>query len=243
MFRRLLLSTVCLMLSLPSFADSTSAAHPPTDTTLITNPPRDATGTVLISIKTFLYQPAHFQIKPGDTVRWINAEKRQYHNVWFESLGEPEPPYFFPGEFYERRFDTAGTFPYHCGPHPQMTGSVVVTASEAAPTRPHQDDGQARHWAEAEAYCAALELAGQTDWRLPSVEELQQALRLDPATTAAYWSSTAGLDTRQNPDLVRMLHEYGMGASFEQKYAWWVSATTQTSALKTARYLVRCVRP
>ena len=37
------------------------------------------------------------EIRVGDTVTWENAEKRQYHSVWFESLDAEEPDYIFPG--------------------------------------------------------------------------------------------------------------------------------------------------
>jgi plastocyanin/mono/diheme cytochrome c family protein len=79
-----------------------------------------------IEIKKFKFSPAEITIVVGDTVRWINKERRQYHSVWFEKLAEPEPQYFFPNEFYERSFDKVGDFPYRCGPHPKMTGVVHV---------------------------------------------------------------------------------------------------------------------
>jgi plastocyanin len=64
----------------------------------------------------------------GQTITWENREKRQYHSVWFEALGEAEPEdYLFPEDTYERSFDKSGTFPYRCGPHPEMTGTVTVT--------------------------------------------------------------------------------------------------------------------
>jgi formylglycine-generating enzyme required for sulfatase activity len=105
-----------------------------------------------------------------------------------------------------------------------------------------QDDGQLRTWEEATRYCA--ELGPETGWRLPLAEELQQAFAAGLAIGAqhSYWSGSSGLDTRQNPDIVRMLHEYGMEAGFEQKYAWRSNPTEHTSAAKTERYLVRCVR-
>ncbi|OQX30858.1 MAG: plastocyanin [Candidatus Sedimenticola endophacoides] len=82
--------------------------------------------TVEVAIVKFAFTPAELTIKAGDTVRWVNKEKRQYHSVWFEQQGEPEPPYFFPGESVERTFDTAGEFPYRCGPHPMMRGVIRV---------------------------------------------------------------------------------------------------------------------
>lgn len=81
----------------------------------------------LIVMQKFSFQPELIQVKAGTTIRWENQEKRQYHSVWFESLGEPEPvDYIFPGESYERRFDKPGHYPYRCGPHPQMRGVVEV---------------------------------------------------------------------------------------------------------------------
>jgi plastocyanin len=82
---------------------------------------------VVVIIKDFKFIPEQVTVKPGQTIRWENHEKRQYHSVWFEQLGEEEPAdYLFPQDSYERRFDAAGNFPYRCGPHPEMLGSVVV---------------------------------------------------------------------------------------------------------------------
>jgi plastocyanin len=79
-----------------------------------------------VEILKFKFIPEEITIKAGETIRWTNMEKRQYHSVWFEQSGDPEPPYFFPGETYERSFDKPGTYPYRCGPHPKMTGTVIV---------------------------------------------------------------------------------------------------------------------
>ena len=81
----------------------------------------------IVNIKDFKFIPQEITIKRGETVRWNNIEKRQYHSVWFEALGEEEPDYIFPDEYYEREFKETGTFPYRCGPHPKMTGKVHVT--------------------------------------------------------------------------------------------------------------------
>ena len=82
----------------------------------------------LVIIKDFKFIPQQITIKRGQTLSWENHEKRQYHSVWFEALGEEEPEdYLFPDESYEREFKEAGTFPYRCGPHPEMTGTVHVT--------------------------------------------------------------------------------------------------------------------
>ena len=80
-----------------------------------------------VIIKDFKFIPQEITIKRGQTINWGNREKRQYHSVWFEALGEEEPDYIFPDESYEREFKQKGSFPYRCGPHPKMTGTVHVT--------------------------------------------------------------------------------------------------------------------
>ncbi|WP_196140178.1 plastocyanin/azurin family copper-binding protein [Aliikangiella sp. G2MR2-5] len=81
---------------------------------------------VEVSILKYQFIPQVIVIKPGQTVRWTNQEKRQYHSVWFEKSGEPEPDYFFPDETYEKVFKESGEFDYRCGPHPEMIGKVIV---------------------------------------------------------------------------------------------------------------------
>ena len=81
----------------------------------------------LVIIKDFKFIPQEITIKRNQTLRWENQEKRQFHSVWFEALGEEEPDdYLFAGDSYERTFNTTGSFPYRCGPHPEMTGIVHV---------------------------------------------------------------------------------------------------------------------
>ena len=97
-------------------------------TTLSFNPSAFAgEDAVLVIIKDYKFIPAEITIKKGQTIRWENQEKRQYHSVWFETLGEEEPEdYLFPEDEYLRAFDQAGEFPYRCGPHPEMLGTVTV---------------------------------------------------------------------------------------------------------------------
>ena len=85
-----------------------------------------ASETIVVEIRKFKFIPQHITIKAGTTIHWINKEKRQYHSVWFESSGEPEPDYIFPEESFDKIFSKMGTYPYRCGPHPEMTGSVKV---------------------------------------------------------------------------------------------------------------------
>ena len=74
---------------------------------------------LLIVIKDYKFIPQEITIVQGQTLRWENREKRQYHSVWFEALGEEEPEdYLFPEDTYERVFSKPGVYPYRCGPSP-----------------------------------------------------------------------------------------------------------------------------
>jgi len=79
-----------------------------------------------IEIKKFKFIPQELTIKVGQTIKWTNKEKRQYHSVWFEKAGDPEPDYIFPDESYSKTFSKPGVYPYRCGPHPKMIGTITV---------------------------------------------------------------------------------------------------------------------
>jgi len=96
------------------------------------------------------------------------------------------------------------------------------------------DDGQTKNWDAANQYCDDLVLGGRSDWRLPSMDELQTLIdfsRHDPAMGLAffcrsgnYWSSTS-------------LDGYSEGAwfvDFSYGYTDWRT--------KSQSYYVRCVR-
>lgn len=101
-----------------------------------------------------------------------------------------------------------------------------------------QDDavGSEMTWADAIEHCAALNLGGYNDWRLPNIIELKSIIVREnrPAIYDAfefvdsagfYWSSTtnAGDDTR------------AWYASFQFGYSWPRNS-------KSASHYVRCVR-
>lgn len=86
-----------------------------------------AAETVEILIQDYKFTPALMTVKAGTTVKWINREKRSTHSVLFSGPGGFESERLFPGESWQRRFDTPGSYPYGCGPHPEMKGAIVVT--------------------------------------------------------------------------------------------------------------------
>ena len=79
-----------------------------------------------ITILKYKFIPEVLEIKKGQTIRWTNIEKRQYHSVWFEKNAEKESDYLFPGDMLQKTFDQSGEFEYRCGPHPEMIGKIIV---------------------------------------------------------------------------------------------------------------------
>lgn len=63
------------------------------------------------------------RIAAGQSVRWVNGDPVE-HSVSFDV--EPGSPLIPPNASYIHRFDKPGTYPYHCTPHPFMTGVVIV---------------------------------------------------------------------------------------------------------------------
>jgi plastocyanin len=82
---------------------------------------------VEVKIEKMQFVPQHLKIQAGTTVIWVNMEKRNNHSVFFQQESLPESDRLFPGETWQRVFDKPGMFPYICGPHPEMTGTVEVT--------------------------------------------------------------------------------------------------------------------
>ena len=85
--------------------------------------------TVEVVIQSYRFEPKLVHIKVGDTVKWINKEMRTSHSVVFSAEQKVESERFFPDESWQGRFTVSGRFPYHCGPHPEMTGVVEVGGS------------------------------------------------------------------------------------------------------------------
>ncbi|MDP1611848.1 MAG: plastocyanin/azurin family copper-binding protein [Sulfuritalea sp.] len=85
-----------------------------------------AQQTVEVTIQDYKFQPAEVRIKVGDTVKWINREKRTSHSVLFPAENGLESERMFPLEHWQRTFTQPGSYRYRCGPHEEMQGLVLV---------------------------------------------------------------------------------------------------------------------
>jgi plastocyanin len=91
--------------------------------------PADALGAnkVVIALRNFAFLPDTIYIAAGTTVTWVNCELpgNDAHTTTADG-GTWTSGFLGRGESYSRLFGQAGTFDYHCEPHPFMTGVVVV---------------------------------------------------------------------------------------------------------------------
>lgn len=88
-------------------------------------PPSGWAGEIEVGIAEYRFEPARLKVSAGDTVRWVNREKRTSHSVLFLREGS-ESDRLMPGDSWARTFPNPGLYPYSCGPHPEMKGMIEV---------------------------------------------------------------------------------------------------------------------
>jgi amicyanin len=81
-----------------------------------------------VTIKDYAFSPANITVKVGTKVTWTNDDSVG-HTVTADdpSSDAPASGTFGKGETYSFTFNKAGTYDYHCEPHPYMKGTVTVT--------------------------------------------------------------------------------------------------------------------
>jgi plastocyanin len=83
-----------------------------------------------VSIVDFAFDPAAVEIPVGATVTWTNTGAAPHTAT--ASDGTFDSGQLAPGATFSHTFNAAGTFPYICQIHPQMTGTVTVVDAAAA---------------------------------------------------------------------------------------------------------------
>ena len=84
-------------------------------------------NTTIVQIVNFAFVPAEIRVPQGGSVTWVYCEppETDLHNT-VSDTGVWDAPLLDIGESFTFRFDEAGSFPYHCAPHPFMKGTVLV---------------------------------------------------------------------------------------------------------------------
>ncbi len=90
-------------------------------------------GTFCMTATTFT--PTTLTAAVGATVTWQNSSGRQHNVVWDDATGRAaalagddtgDMPNFDTGMSHTRKFNTAGTYGFHCTIHQGMTATLTV---------------------------------------------------------------------------------------------------------------------
>lgn len=81
--------------------------------------------TAPVVIQNFAFNPPVIKIKKGDSVVWTNRDGAA-HTATLDDNSQ-STPLIVAGQSAILKFDQAGTFNYHCRPHPWMKGQIVVS--------------------------------------------------------------------------------------------------------------------
>jgi plastocyanin len=93
------------------------------------NPPArnlcEGTPANTIQIRNYDFVQKTLTVARGTRVTWVNCDPDVHtstadNNLWDSGAISPE------GTF-QRTFDAAGSFPFHCTPHPSMKATIIVT--------------------------------------------------------------------------------------------------------------------
>ena len=109
----------------------TGSSSPPPAATPAPVPAAGSTS-ASVTIQNFAFSPASITVTKGTTVTWTNEDSAP-HQVLNDASGSLAQGALFSsstlakGASYSFRFDTPGTYPYHCSIHPSMTATVTVT--------------------------------------------------------------------------------------------------------------------
>ena len=79
-----------------------------------------------VSISRFAFTDPSLEIAAGTRVSWVNDDPTE-HTVTSEDGSFDSDP-MAPGEGFAVRFADAGEYPYVCAIHPDMRGTIVVSA-------------------------------------------------------------------------------------------------------------------
>lgn len=100
---------------------------------------RATAATAAVVIQNFAFAPASLTINVGDTVVWTQKDAVG-HTVTSDNNTWQESPLLQQGQTFKFTFTKAGTYTYHCSPHPYMIGKIIVGAGVGASGSGGKDD-------------------------------------------------------------------------------------------------------
>lgn len=120
--------TTALVLALAACGGSDSsknaATSPPGTASSSESPSTLAASDTAVTIDNFAFLPETVTITVGSAATWTN-QQGVAHTVTADD-GSFDSGDLASNATFDRTFDTAGTFSYHCSIHATMTGTVIV---------------------------------------------------------------------------------------------------------------------
>jgi len=83
-----------------------------------------AAGGTVVEMRAMAFAPTRIEVSAGTTVEWTNRDQLP-HTITADDGSWDSGP-IAAGATWRHTFTAAGTFAFHCTPHPFMTGVVVV---------------------------------------------------------------------------------------------------------------------
>ena len=125
MSRGILIAAVLAAAAAACSSSSSPSSSPSTTPTTVTGTsasvsiPSGASG-----MTTSAFGANPLTVSVGTTVTWTNNDSIAHDSV--SNGGLWSSPVLSPGQSFQFKFTTAGTFPYRCTIHPNMVGTVTV---------------------------------------------------------------------------------------------------------------------
>ena len=79
-----------------------------------------------ITIDNFTFTPAQLKVAPGTKVTWVNNDDIPHQIVDATDARAMKSPPLDTGDRFSFTYAKVGAYPYFCGLHPHMQGTVVV---------------------------------------------------------------------------------------------------------------------
>ena len=136
-YRLVCVSTVCSFVVAISSCGEKEILPPPVDADCVTPSVTDFRDSTVarVVIRQYNFHPAAITIRAGQTVKWKHCGPEPDGHTVTSDAGSStviDSPLLGLSAIFTKEFTVAGSNPYHCSPHPEMTGTVTVVASAPA---------------------------------------------------------------------------------------------------------------
>lgn len=151
--------------------------------------PPAAAATTAVAIQDFGFHPQIVTVAQGDTVKWTQQDAGTQHTSTSDQ-GFWHSAKLDDGQSYSQTaaFKNAGTYPYHCAVHPEMTGRVKVPLKASGSA----GAGWTLRWSSLHstpaqrAFDVQIKRPGSTNWRSFRSNTKTRHAFFNPSRTGTY---------------------------------------------------------